>query len=625
MSTSALIAAKKRFETSLKKFEIPTTTDKAEEWVPQSGVLLLSLLQSRLNWTSSIFPKYKADAIQQPKRHSNTRKKWPNMTFLGVGTLELGAHMFDNTQFFQAKRTIPFPVKDGQEEDIKVEEFVDIVFELTEVPNERFVFPKEAMISLFVEDGPIVIHGSFLLPLDATDEFELGKKRSHDELLEDAKSKIESLTYQPTHVRISKLDQVAIDALEDYVMSKDKVEEIIRVKMSKPVQKSFLKYNLTEDTANAAEVQDLLKRATTLPDITTGPIMAEKKRNEILNAIQLGKRPRDEKFEAELPKHKYANNASKEDGLLKCAYCSTKHTAMWRPGPGGHGTLCNSCGLQWKRGEILKGAIVISAQEERRLIKERKEKERAQEEAELERAEREQHKKVQKTVVEAPHLMKKTPSTSNSASNKLNRSTNIPKAASTSATPEPTANTATPMDIDPADNKSTTISTASQQQQQQQTDRPATTSSNGTTANTQQQQQQGTSFHLYSQGGIPLPTLSIDLGESLLFSHPNCAVTLLDGHFHIRLSTGTAEQSFINLEKSDLTDAQFNITNEGDASLSREVLTMTLSPLNRSVQLLSKTIDEKHAIKVRFLEKLDPSGGAVVKRIIQRWLVTIPQ
>lgn len=36
MSTSALIAAKKRFETSLKKFEIPTTTtDKAEEWVPQ--------------------------------------------------------------------------------------------------------------------------------------------------------------------------------------------------------------------------------------------------------------------------------------------------------------------------------------------------------------------------------------------------------------------------------------------------------------------------------------------------------------------------------------------------------------------------------------------------------------
>lgn len=316
-----------------------------------------------------------------------------------------------------------------------------------------------------------------------------------------------------------------------------------------------------------------------------------------------------------VPKHKYANNASKEDGLLKCAYCSTKHTAMWRPGPGGHGTLCNSCGIQWKRGEILKGAIVISAQEERRLIKERKEKEKALEEAELERAEREQHKKVYKTL-DSPSMnhnsstssssSKKTPSTNNHkctpASHKLNK--NIPKSASTSATPEPT--TVTPMNVDPAD-KSTPISNAPQQTEQ--------------STNTQQ----GTSFHLYSQGGIPLPTLSIDLGESLVFSHPNCAVTLLDGHFHIRLSTGTAEQSFINLEKSDLTDAQFNITNEGDASLSREVLTMTLLPLSRSFRLLSRTIDEKHAIKVRFLEKLDPSGGAVVKRIIQRWLVTIPQ
>lgn len=86
--------------------------------------------------------------------------------------------------------------------------------------------------------------------------------------------------------------------------------------MSKPVQKSFLKYNLSEDTANATEVQDLLKRATTLPDITTGPIMAEKKRNEILNAIQLGKRPRDEKFEAECKCFLNKRGSRKEGGLL---------------------------------------------------------------------------------------------------------------------------------------------------------------------------------------------------------------------------------------------------------------------------------------------------------------------
>lgn len=39
MSSSALIAAKKRFETSLKKFEIPTTTNNSEEWASQRYTL----------------------------------------------------------------------------------------------------------------------------------------------------------------------------------------------------------------------------------------------------------------------------------------------------------------------------------------------------------------------------------------------------------------------------------------------------------------------------------------------------------------------------------------------------------------------------------------------------------
>lgn len=68
---------------------------------------------------------------------------------------------------------------------------------------------------------------------------------------------------------------------------------------SVPKTKKFVKYNLSQDPENNAEVQDLLKRSLTVPEITTGPIMAEKKRNEILNAIKLGKRPRDEKFESE--------------------------------------------------------------------------------------------------------------------------------------------------------------------------------------------------------------------------------------------------------------------------------------------------------------------------------------
>jgi hypothetical protein len=113
------------------------------------------LLQSRLNWTSSIFSKYKADATQQPKRNNNSRKKWPNMIFLGVGCIELGPHIFEHTQFYKANRNLP-----------NEEELIDIVFELVEVPNERFIFPKEALISLSVEDGPIVVSHSLYALMD---------------------------------------------------------------------------------------------------------------------------------------------------------------------------------------------------------------------------------------------------------------------------------------------------------------------------------------------------------------------------------------------------------------------------------------------------------------------------
>lgn len=127
-----------------------------------SGVLLLSLLQSRLQWTSSVFPRYKADPLQQPKRTNNSRKKWPNMKYLGTGNLELGPHWFPGTSFYEVKRVVPWSaIAKAQElnEDgiMDTLEFVNIVFELSEIPNERFIFPKEALVSLSVENGPIEV------------------------------------------------------------------------------------------------------------------------------------------------------------------------------------------------------------------------------------------------------------------------------------------------------------------------------------------------------------------------------------------------------------------------------------------------------------------------------------
>ena len=92
--------------------------------------------------------------------------------------------------------------------------------------------------------------------------------------------------------------------------------------------------------------------------------------------------------------------AVKDDGIRRCLYCSTKVTAMWRRGPEGGGTLCNGCGLLWEEGKILKGAPIISKQEERQRLREQWEK--AQELHEEEERDRE----LQRHKQEASKLVK---------------------------------------------------------------------------------------------------------------------------------------------------------------------------------------------------------------------------
>lgn len=57
----------------------------------------------------------------------------------------------------------------------------------------------------------------------------------------------------------------------------------------KPIpERSYLKYYGRVDN----HVEELLQKATTVPELITTPVAAEKKRNELLNAVRLGKRPR---------------------------------------------------------------------------------------------------------------------------------------------------------------------------------------------------------------------------------------------------------------------------------------------------------------------------------------------
>jgi hypothetical protein len=346
-------------------------------------------------------------------------------------------------------------------------------------------------------------------------------------------------------------------------------------------------------------------------------------------------------FSTKVPKNKYAN--AKEDTSFKCAYCSTKQTAMWRPGPGGHGTLCNSCGIQWKRGEILKGAPVISVQEERRLFIERKEREKAAEALELEKIERE-NKKHQRKMEK--HNISGQESSLNSSSHfaaqllqqrsrqQTNTTNHIPNTASLSENSVVSLAKGKATTSCNGSNSSTatatTIMTATTSSSKPQTSpiQPQNIAPKGTVApSPQQEQTKVVPLSLYSAAGIPLPTLSINFASSLQFAHPNCGVTLLDGHFSVRLCKDGAEQTTIAIDKKDLMDAEFEVVSESDAPLLREVLHMKVMPEQRSIEAFGQTIqiDKQNPIHIRFLEKLDPSGGAVVKRILQRWLITIPQ
>lgn len=360
---------------------------------------------------------------------------------------------------------------------------------------------------------------------------------------------------------------------------------------------------------------------------------------------------------------------------MKCAYCSTKQTSMWRTGPGGHGTLCNSCGIQWRNGQILKDAPVISPEEEKRLLREKKEKERIAEALEMEKAEKEEEKlrkKAERQSGSSSHHHHDFSFTSGTFAAQLlqqrnrQKQANIPPnttvaVAATITTPASNVNIPSTTNLpSPAivvqqpkaniDAKKALPSKSKETQPSKTSDNnvpiasappppKAVVSAASSAAATQktaqsqaktqpQQQAPPVPLSLYSPAGIPLPTLSIDFAGHMQFAHPNCGITLLDRHFSVRLFKDGCDQTTIEFDKKDLTNAVFEVVTEGEAALKREVLKMKIVPTEtKKITAFKKNmkIDKKNGVNIRFLEKLDPSGGAVVQRILQRWLVTAPQ
>lgn len=128
-----------------------------------------------------------------------------------------------------------------------------------------------------------------------------------------------------------------------------------------------------------------------------------------------------------------------------------------------------------------------------------------------------------------------------------------------------------------------------------------------------------------SGAGIPLPTLSILFSDTIAFTHPNCGVALLEDVFSIKLRKDGHLATTIDIDKHSLQQSRFDIVFEGEARREILVMSATLTGHEAVTRFDQKLIDpqlitKQHDIKIRFLEKLDPSGGGVVKRILERWV-----
>lgn len=103
-------------------------------------------------------------------------------------------------------------------------------------------------------------------------------------------------------------------------------------------------------------------------------------------------------------------------------------------------------------------------------------------------------------------------------------------------------------------------------------------------------------------------------------------MSLLEDVFFIKLRKDGFEPTTIDIHKQFLQQSQFDIVFEGEARREILVMTATLGSNYEAVTRFDqKLIDpelttRQHDLKIRFLEKLDPSGGGVVKRILERWV-----
>ncbi|CAG8632879.1 23902_t:CDS:10, partial [Gigaspora margarita] len=227
----------------------------------------------------------------------------------------------------------------------------EVLLEFKETKNDKWLFPKDAILEALSMSEPYDVIASFYLP-------------QNEETSGSSKQQ-----YQPVTMHMTSITQPMLDALKKATNDVTTVFKSMTAKVNKQPNRVYLQYCLPcdypEDLLEAIGQKVAKLDGTTIVDNIAPPkekkqpaTKKQKPRNgegSKGTSRASGSTPKKAKTVPDIAPATPVTTSGSSGGNKRCAYCFCKSTPMWRRGPDGAGTLCNACGVKWKQGKILQG------------------------------------------------------------------------------------------------------------------------------------------------------------------------------------------------------------------------------------------------------------------------------
>ncbi|CAO3565832.1 unnamed protein product [Mortierella alpina] len=234
-----------------------------------------------------------------------------------------------------------------------------IAFEFKENPGCRWLFPHESSLELTPEEGqePARISASFYLPTMEENPAGLAGYGSGSALVPGPGQATTMVILQATNELWAGLQHAINDPAATYRFMMDKMKNI--------PPRSYVQYKLPLDFPDEQLQPMGLKK---LPDNKVVPLSSlvpPKRKPETIDQQQGSRSKKSKAGQDDLQQLSGSKSTRRTSSFAevpsapsrpRCSYCSIASTPRWRRGPDGPNSLCNRCGILWKRGKILQDA-----------------------------------------------------------------------------------------------------------------------------------------------------------------------------------------------------------------------------------------------------------------------------